>query len=134
MVRNANGIGDDGQRRIDRTRRHKAGSIYDIKIVQVMSLAMWIEHAGRRIDAHAASPVLMAYTLQRNPFLEIRMERDRSRRMACPPKYIDPAIFEAIERLNVIGCVRKLNPPRSGVIDRLALIGAPSVSRRMGTG
>ena len=134
MIRNSNGVGDDRQRWIDSTRRHKAGSVYDIKIVEIMSLTMWIEHAGRRISAHAASAVLVAYALERNTLLEIRMQRDRSRRVPGTFKYIDPAIFQAIERFNIVWCVRKLNPPGSGVIDRLALIGAPSVSRRMGTG
>src|SRR5580698_7668460 len=131
MVCNANGIGNDGQRGIDSTRRHEAGSIHDVKIVQIMSLAMWVEDAGRRIDAHATGAVLMAYSLQRNPLLEIGVQRDGSRRMPGPLEYVDPAIFQAIKRLNIVRRVRKLNPSRRGVRDWFALVGAPSVSSGM---
>ena len=91
MVSDANGVGNDRQRRIDRTRRDEAGSIHNIQIIQIMGLAMGVEHAGRGIGSHAASTVLMADTLQRDTLLEISVQRDRSRRMPGPLKYVDPA-------------------------------------------
>ena len=133
MVRDANGVGDDRQRRIDRTCRHKTRSIDDIEIVQIMSLAMRVEHAGRRIRPHAASAVLVADTLQRDTLLEIRVQRNRSRRMPGPLEYVDPAVFEAIERFHIIRCVRELNPPGCGVRNRLGLVGVASVSGGMGS-
>src|ERR1700733_1806343 len=44
IVRNANGVGNNSQRRIDRTCRNKAGSIHNIKIIQIMGLAVRVKH------------------------------------------------------------------------------------------
>ena len=111
MIRNPNGVSDDRQRRIDRTCRYKAGSVDDIEIIQVMRLAMRVKHAVCGVGAHAAGSVLMANALQRDTFLEVRVQRDGSRRMPGPLKNIDPTVFEAIERLNIIRRVRELNSP-----------------------
>src|ERR1700691_2601265 len=74
VIRNANGVGNNSQRRIDRTCRNKAGSIHNIKIIQIMGLAMRVKHAGCGIGSHAASTVLMADTLQRDTLLEISVQ------------------------------------------------------------
>ena len=84
-----------------------------------MRLAMRVKHAGRGVGAHAAGAVLMANTLQRNTFLEVRVQRDGSRRMPRLLQYIDPPVFEAVERFHIIRRVRELNPPRRGIVDRL---------------
>src|SRR5271165_2053961 len=98
MVCDTNGVGDNSQRRIDRACRYKTGSIDNIEIVEIMSLAMRVKHAGRGIVSHAASAVLVANALKRNTLLEICMQREGSSRMPGPLKYIDPTVFEAIER------------------------------------
>src|ERR1700677_52988 len=131
MVRDANGVGNDRQRWINRTCRNEARSIHNIEIVEIMSLAMHVQHARRRISSHATSAVLMADTLQRDTLLEISVQRNRSRRMPGPLKYADPPVLEAIKRLNIIRRVRKLNPHRSGIRNRVGLVGVASVARRM---
>lgn len=93
VVRDSYGIGDDGQRGIDRASRDEAGSIDNIEIVEIVCLAMRIKDAGGRIVTHAASAVLMPYALDRDAFLEIGVERNGSRCVAGLLQNIDPAVF-----------------------------------------
>ena len=62
-----------------------------------MRLTMRIKNAGGRIATHTAGAILMPHTLDRDPFLEIGVERDGSRCVTGPLQNIDPPVFQAIE-------------------------------------
>ena len=83
MVRDSYGIGDDGQRGVDRARRDEAGGIDDIEVVEVVGFAMRVKDAGGRIVAHAAGAVLVPHTLKGDALLEVGVKRNGSRRVAA---------------------------------------------------
>jgi len=45
MIRNSYRVGNDGQRRIDGACGDEAGGVNDVKVVEVMGLAVWVEDA-----------------------------------------------------------------------------------------
>ena len=111
MIRNPYRVGNDSQRWIDSACRDEAGGVNDIKVVEVMRLAVWIKDAGCGIVAHAAGAVLVADTLKRDALLEVCVERERGACVAGLLENVDPTAFEAIKGLDVIGRVGELNPP-----------------------
>ncbi len=72
-----------------------------------MGFAVYVQNTRVRIGAHAASAVLMANALDRYPLLEVCMQRDMCRGVAGLLQYVNPPVFQSIERLHVIGRVGK---------------------------
>src|SRR5665213_1902264 len=58
-IRNAQRIGDDGQRRIDCSNRWKEARVRHIEILEFMRLAVKVQNGGVRVRAKARGPGLM---------------------------------------------------------------------------
>jgi len=89
---------------------------------------MRVQDACCRIRAHPASTILMADAFEGNTLLEVCVERHRSCRMACLFEDVDPAVFQAVKRLYVIGRVGELDPLRCSIAYRFGFITAIGVS------
>ena len=61
MVGDADGVGDDGEGRIDGAGGDEAGGVDYVEIVEVVGFAVGVEDAGGWVVAHAAGAVLVAY-------------------------------------------------------------------------
>ena len=72
------GVSHDRQRRIHGGTRWKKSAVNDIKIVYVVSLAVYIQHGRFRIVPKPNGPVLMCDTSQRNLLSEIQVSRKQS--------------------------------------------------------
>src|SRR5579863_7188265 len=131
MVRDTNGIGDDGQGWVDGACRDETGSVDNIKIVQVVGLTVRIENARQRVCPHSASPILVAYAFDRNAFFEIGVERNGRCGMAGSFENVDPPVFEPLEALHIIGSVGKLNAIWSVIGNIFGLIHMAGISRGM---
>src|SRR6185437_5581799 len=96
-----------------------------------MGLAVRIENARRTISPHSASSVLVADTFDGNAFFEIGMKRYGRGGVARSLENVDPAIFEALETLHVIGCIGELDAIAGVVGNLFGFVGVARVSRGM---
>jgi serine protease Do len=131
VVGDADGVGDDGQRRIHGTGRNKTGGIDNVEVIEVVRLAVCIEHARGGIITHAAGAILVADTFKRDALLEVGMQWNMRGGVARALQHIDPPILEPVEGLNVVGRIGKLNPVRCGSRNRIGLVGAARIAGRM---
>ena len=76
MVPNAKRIGHDRERGIHRAARREEAGIDDIEIVQLMRLAIEVEHRGPRVMAKARGAVLMRDPGQRNAAGNVGLQRN----------------------------------------------------------
>src|SRR6185437_9422459 len=72
------GVGNDGQRRVDGTDRGKEARISDIEVIQLVRLAVEVQHGGGGIGAEARRSSLMRRAAHGNVFAEVEraMEKD----------------------------------------------------------
>src|SRR5690242_18703956 len=77
-VRDPQGVGDDGQRRIDRAYRGKEARIGDVQVVDLVSFAVQVEHRGPGVGAEARRARLVRGAADGNVLAEIQraMEKD----------------------------------------------------------
>src|SRR5581483_2493058 len=70
-IGDAQGVGDDGQRRVDRADRRKEAGIGEIEVVELVRLAVEVEHRVSRIDAEARGAGLVRGPADGNVLAEI---------------------------------------------------------------
>src|SRR5947207_7420256 len=76
VLGNADGIGDDGERWVDRAAAGKEAGVDNVKVVEVVSLAVNIEDGLFRVCAETAGAVLMADAFEGDALLEVGVEGD----------------------------------------------------------
>ena len=74
-----------------------------------MRFAVQVKHASSWIVAHAAGAVLVADAFKGYAFLEVNMQRSGRAGVASLFENVDPAIFEALETLYVVGSIGELD-------------------------
>src|SRR5690348_547805 len=61
VIGDAEGVGDDGQGRVDRRAGHEEARVHHVEVVQVVHLAVQVESRGRRVGAEPDGPVLVRH-------------------------------------------------------------------------
>lgn len=110
----ADRVGDDGEGWVDGTGGGEAGGVDDVEVVEIVGLAVGVEDAGVGVVAHATGAVLVADAFERDALLEVGMKRNRGVGVAGLLEDIDPASFEAVEGLDVVGSVGEPDFVRGG--------------------
>jgi hypothetical protein len=130
VVRNADRVGDDCERRIHRAAGREKRRIDDIKVIQVVRAAVHVQNRLLRVHTEAACPVLMTDALEIDVFLEIRMDFKCMGDMPRLLKDLDPALIEPRERFLVI---LRVFEPDSAINDSHAVVGIGQVFSHHGT-
>src|SRR6266700_2118197 len=79
VVADADGVGHDGQRRIDRAARREKAAIHDIQVVYVVRFAMRIERRHLWIVAKSHGSILMGNARQRDAVPNEQVPRHQMR-------------------------------------------------------
>src|SRR5262245_50263757 len=76
VVAHADAIGDRGLRWIERARADEKARVDDVQVVQLVRLAVYVEHGGLWVAAEAAGAGLMRAARDRNVDLHVDVARD----------------------------------------------------------
>src|SRR5215469_11308608 len=77
MLSHSDGIGDGGERRVDRADAGEEAGIHYIEIIELMGLAVGIQHRGFGVAPEATRTCLVAATGDRYLVLHIEVARDQ---------------------------------------------------------
>ena len=77
MVANPQGVGDDSQSWVYRRARDEKAGVHHVQVVQVVGLAVRIQHRGLRIATKAQSPVLVGNASQGDFLSQVERARDQ---------------------------------------------------------
>src|ERR1044072_4499301 len=78
MLADAQRVGDDRERGIDRTARDKKAAVDDVKVIEVVCLAVHVEGAGFGVLAKAHGADLMGYTGKLNSLADEQIAGEES--------------------------------------------------------
>src|SRR5260370_18631522 len=105
MIADAERIGHDRQRRIDRPLRREEACVHDIEVVHVVGTTKAIEHGSRGIVAEADGATQMTRGVYADSYggrIGVRVwDDDRIARVAQP---IAHGLYQCAMRALVIGC------------------------------
>jgi hypothetical protein len=93
VVGYADGVGDDGQGRVDGAGRDEEAGVDYVEVVELVGFAVDVEDRGCGIVAEADGAVLVAYAFQRDSLFEVGVEGDGGVGVAGFLEDVDPAIF-----------------------------------------
>src|SRR6266567_3950985 len=71
MIANAHRIGDDGQRRVDRRAGNEEAAVNNVKVVQIVRLAVDVEGRAFRVAAEADRAALMGCARNRDLLAQV---------------------------------------------------------------
>src|SRR5581483_3600034 len=77
VIAGAQSVGDDGERWVYRRARRKETAVHDIKVVDLMGLAVNVEGRGFGVAAEANRSVLMRHAGQRHTVADERIQRNQ---------------------------------------------------------
>ena len=109
MVGDADGVGDDGEGRVDGAAAGEEAGVDYVEVVEVVGLAVDVEDGLFGVGAEAAGAVLVADAFEGDAFFEVGVEGDGAFGVAGLFEDVDPAVFEAVEGFDVVVGVGELD-------------------------
>ena len=111
VVADAHGVGDRGKRRIDRADAREEARVDDVQVVQVVRLAVRVEHRRLRVIAEADGAAVVGYAGDRDLLVEHREARDRPLLAADRSQQPLQLSEQALVRLAVVVRLRQMDAP-----------------------
>ena len=109
MIGYADGVGDDGEGRVDGAGGGEEAGVDHVEVVELVGFAVDVKDGGCGIVAEAEGTVLVADAFDGDALFEVGVEGDRCVGVAGLLEDVDPAVFEAFEALGVVGGVGELD-------------------------
>src|SRR5579885_1786476 len=78
VIADAQGVGHDGQGRVDRTARREETAVDHIQVVHLVRFAVAVERGAIRIIAEPDRPILVRHARQRNPLPYIQAAAEQA--------------------------------------------------------
>ena len=109
MVGYADGVGDDGEGGVDGAGGGEEAGVDYVEVFELVGFAVDVEDRGGGVVAEAEGAVLVADAFEGDALFEVGVEGDGGVGVAGLFEDVDPAIFESLEALGVVGSVGELD-------------------------
>ena len=105
VVGYADGVGDDGEGWVDGAGGGEEAGVDYVEVFELVGFAVDVEDGGGGIVAEAEGAVLVANAFEGDALLEVGVEGDGGVGVAGAFEDVDPAIFQSLKALGVVGSV-----------------------------